>query len=110
MENLYALPSLKKLKGKHEVSTLRSHGPEMWIGELDDGKYLVLIGCHKKTIKIKIAETEHDLLHKVKVINIAKINKIYDGLSYLTVPPNNCEIKLVLDLLEWKYNSNDIWC
>jgi hypothetical protein len=82
----------------------------MWVGELDDGKYYVLIGCYKKTVKIKIAETEYDLLHNAEAINIAKINKIYDGLAYLTVPPNNCEIKLVLELLEWKYNDDDIWC
>ena len=79
-------------------------------GELDDSKYYVIIGCLNKTIKIKIAETEIDVLHIVKTIDVAKINSIYSGLSFLTEPPKNCEIKLVLDLLEWKYNDDDIWC
>tara|TARA_Y100000310_G_scaffold116600_1_gene115312 strand:- start:502 stop:768 length:267 start_codon:yes stop_codon:yes gene_type:complete len=87
-----------------------SIGLDTWRGELDDGKYYVLIGCLNKTIKIKIAETEIDLLHKSKVINIAKINKIYASLSYLTEPPHDCEIKLVLNMLDWKYEDDDIWC
>ena len=85
-------------------------GHEVWRGEIDDGKYYVIIGCLNKTIKIKIAETEIDLMHFTKTINIAKINKIYAGLAYLTEPPNNCEIKLILNLVEWDYKDEDIWC
>tara|TARA_B100000959_G_scaffold216665_1_gene228365 strand:- start:130 stop:396 length:267 start_codon:yes stop_codon:yes gene_type:complete len=86
------------------------YGQELWMGELNDGKYYVIIGCLNKVVKIKIAETELDLLHFTKTIDIAKINNIYAGLAFLTEPPNNCEIKLVLDLLEWKYEDCDIWC
>lgn len=110
MENLYPLPSLKRLKGKYSVDTLMPHGQELWFGLLNNGKYNVLIACYNKVIKVKIAETEYDLLYKVRVNNIAKINIIYAGLAFLTVPPNSCEIKLVLNMLEWKYDDDDIWC
>tara|TARA_Y100000310_G_scaffold23541_1_gene22577 strand:+ start:367 stop:615 length:249 start_codon:yes stop_codon:yes gene_type:complete len=82
----------------------------VWIGELDNSKYHVIIGCYKKIIKIKIGETEFDTQYNSEILDVGKINKIYDGLSFLTYPPNNCEIKLVLELLDWKYDDDDIWC
>ena len=109
MEKLYALPSLKRLKAKYEVSTLMPMGQEWWMGELNNSKYHVIIAVVNRTIKIKIAETELGLMKK-RVHNIAKINNQYAGLAYLTQPINNCAIKLVLDLLEWEYDDDDIWC
>ena len=85
------------------------HGQELWLVELDESKYYVAIICVNKIVKIKIVETEYELMYK-KAIKIAKINSLYDGLAYLTEPPNNCEIKLVLELLDWEYNEDDIWC
>ena len=110
MENLYPLPSLKKLKGKHKVDSIMPFGADVWIGELDDGELHLIIGCYKNTIKIKMGETEYDCMYKNKVQDIMKVNNIYAGLSYLTVPIGDCEIKLVLNMLEWEYKDEDIWC
>jgi hypothetical protein len=82
---------------------------EVFRGELNNGKYYVLIGCVNKTIKIKIAETENGL-HQIRALNIGKVNKRYASLNYLVVPPSDCSIKLVLDFLEWEYEDEDIWC
>ncbi len=86
------------------------YGHEMWTGELDDGKYFVIIGCYDKTIKIKMGETEWGAMHNSRVQNIAKINNRYFSLGYLTSPPFDCEIKLILNMLEWKFEEDDIWC
>jgi len=110
MENLYPLPSLKKLKGKHKVDCITPFGVDVWIGELDDSEFHVIIGCYKNTVKVKIGETEWDCMYKNKVQNILKVNNEYVGLSYLTVPIGDCEIKLVLNMLEWEYSDDDIWC
>ena len=109
MRKLYPLKSLEKVKGKYKVSTLYPYGQEVWLGELNNGDYHVIIACVNKTIKIKIVETENELLYR-RATSIAKINKLYAGLAYLTEPPNQCEIKLVLNMLEWEYKEDDIWC
>ena len=109
MQKFYPLKNLEKVKGKHKVDTCSLYGDEVWIGELDGGEYHFVIACINKIIKVKVVETEYELLYR-RAINIAKINSAYANLGYLTEPPKNCEIKLVLNLLEWKYDDDEIWC
>jgi hypothetical protein len=110
MEKLYPLPALKKLKRKYKVDTISPYTNNLWMGELNNGGYFVYLGCLNNEIRIKMGETEYDAKYFNDSIKIAKINRIYNGLGYLTEPPFDCEIKLILDLLEWKYEDDDIWC
>jgi hypothetical protein len=110
MEKLYELPALKKLKRKYKVDTLCPFGSSLWMGELNDGDYFVYLGCYKNKIKVKMGSTEYEAKYVSDAIDIAKINRIYNGLGYLTDPPFNCEIKIILNLLEWEYEDDDIWC
>ena len=95
MEKLYPLKDLAKVKGKYSVSTLTPMGKEWWQGELTDGSYVVIAERNNK-IKIKIANTEYELLTDDKILTVAKLNILYADLSFITVPPNNCQIKYIL--------------
>ena len=109
MEKLYPLKDLEKIKGKYEIECLMSMGRDFWQGELNNGCHVVIV-CRKKIIRVKITETEIELYTNKEMYTVAKLNKLYDDLSFITKPPNNCQIKYVLNMLEWKYNDDDIWC
>ncbi len=90
-------------------------GEEMWLGELDDGKYHIIIGCANKVIRVIKAETEYGLYDKKNAWSIATLGfnqhgEQYVKLKYTTMPAGNCEIIQVLDLLEWEYKKDEIWC
>ena len=112
MENqLKELADAKKVKNKYTIDTLMPLGESLWMGELNKSKYIIIIGIEGRTVKARIAETEYECMYDdSNWLNLARINNKYAGLAYLTQPINDCAIKLVLDLLEWKYDDDDIWC
>ena len=110
MEKLYPLPSLESVRGKHEVTSLSSFGADCWFGELDNSKLIVIIGCLNHIVKIKIGKTEYEAKYRNKAIDVFKLNRIYHSIGYITVPPHDCEIKIILNMLEWKYDDDEIWC